>query len=244
MIRQTLWALMAAVTAAALTPAPDADAATFRVTSRIYEGDNLNASSEHWILFDNGLIYDLPRIDDRFVTVFDPAQKRVTLLDRQGRVQTRLNTDDLLGAAAQVRADAATEQQKARIGVDAKVEPSRRVIGYSIRFADFEYHATTQQPDDPDVAADYGRFTLLASQLNIVRHLGPPPFARMTLVQYMAARGELPLECTLLVGQGENTQRYRSTFAVAELSETDRKKIDGIRSMLALYREVPLKEFP
>jgi hypothetical protein len=145
---------------------------------------------------------------------------------------------------AKARANAKTDQRKERIGLAAKVEQSTKVIGYALRFGDFEYHAATQTPDDVAVAIEYGLFADLASRLNIVRRLGPPPFGRMTLNRHIAQRKELPLETTLIMHRGEESDEYRSTHALEELTDADQEKIKEVRGMLALYPEVRLNKFP
>ena len=74
---------------------------TFSVTTQIFVGEQKTPASEHQILFDQGLVYDVPVINRRFITVFDPAQKRVTLLDRDTQVQASVSTDDLIKITAQ-----------------------------------------------------------------------------------------------------------------------------------------------
>jgi hypothetical protein len=237
--------LLSAVMAITFMTVPMAAfAANFRVTSKIYEGANTDASAEHWILFDERHVYDLPQIESRFVTVYDLVKNQVTRLDRQTQVKTRLKTDDLVEATAQIRAAAKTRQQKDKLGLTAKVVPSNRVSGLSIRFENSEHHTTTQAPDDPAVAVDYGRFADLALRLNIFRLGVPPPFARMTLNDHITAAGELPLKTTLTLQLRNAKKEYRSTHELSELNDSDRKEIDEVRGMLTLYREVPLKEFP
>lgn len=221
-------------------------AATFRVTTKIFEGAKLDAAAEHVILFQEGLVYDFPQIDTRFVTVYDPAQNRVTLMDRENQQQTTLSTDDLIQVTAQARAAARTPEQQEQLGLLAKVERSSRVSGYSVRFGNMEYHVTTQQPNDPSVAADFARFADLASRLNIVRRMGPPPFGRMTLNQHIAALSQIPLETTLTLHRGESSQEFRSTHLLEELqgmTPEDQKLIEEARGMQAVYRQVEPKDF-
>ena len=221
-----------------------ASAATFRVTAKIYQGANLEAAAEHWILFDNGLVYDLPQKGSPYVTVYDPAQKQVTLLHREQQVQATLSTEDLVRITAQARAAATSAEQRERLGLATKVEPSTQVIGYSIQFGNFEYHTTTQTPDDPTIAVDYGRFAILAKRMDIARRLGPPPFGRMTLSQYIAAKKEIPLETVLTIRHGQQSEEFRSTQTLAELTDADREKMDEVRGMMTLYRDVPLDQLP
>lgn len=219
------------------------EAATFCVTTKVFDGASLQPFEEHRILFDNGLVYDLPQIESRLVTIFDEARGQVILLDRQNRVKTTLETEFLLRAAAQTRADATTPQKRQSWGLDVTVAPSNRVIGYTIAFGNLEYHTTTQTPQDPVMAVDYARFAILASRLNIVRGLGPPPFGRMTLNEYIANKKELPLETTLTVRREKQASDFRSTHEVEELSQADRKRIDEIRGMLELYQEIDYRAF-
>ena len=219
-------------------------AGTFRVTTKIFVGDQVDAASEHQILFDQGLVYDVPQINRRFITVFDQAQKRVTLLDRETQVQTSVGTDDLVKITAQARAAVTTPEQRKKLGIEARVESAQAGNGYTIKFANLEYRTTTQKPHDPVVAADYAMFVDMASRLNLVRRLGPPPFGRMTLHQQLAALGELPLELTLTLSGGKQSEHYRSTHAVGALTDLDRGTINEVRGFLALYRQVDLKAFP
>lgn len=216
----------------------------FCVTTKIFAGDQRDPASEHQILFDQGLVYDVPVVNPRFITVFDPAQKRVTLLDRDTQVQTSVSTDDLVKITAQARASVKDDEQKKKLGMEATVQTSDQRAGYSIKFANLEYHATTQKPDDPKIASDYAVFVDLASRLNLVRRLGPPPFGRMTLHQELASRGELPLELTLTIAGSKQTEQYRATHAVGELADSEREVIQEVRGFLALYRQVDLKTFP
>lgn len=222
-------------------------AATFRVTTKVFEGSSLDAAAEHLILFEEGLVYDFPKIETRYVTIYDPAQNQVTLLDRQSQVQTTVSIDDLIKVTAQARAAAKTTEQQSQLGLQAKVEKSSRVNGYALRFGNLEYHVTTQRPTNPSVAADFARFVDLASRLNLIRRLGPPPFGRMTLNHHLAAQAEVPLETTLTLHRGDESQEYRSTHVLEELEEVsseDRKRIQEVRGMLAVYRQVEMKDFP
>jgi hypothetical protein len=229
-----------------LSPAP-AIAATFRVTTRIFEGVQVEAAAEHLLLFDQGLVYDFPQVETRYVTVYDAAQGRVTLLDRQTQVQSALRVIDLINVTAQARAAAQTPEQQEQLGLHAKVEQSAQGDGYSLRFGNLEYHMTTQRPEDPSVAADFARFADLASRLNLVRRLGLPPFGRMTLNSHVASLSELPRETKLTMRRGEELQEFRSTHDLEVLSEItgdDQKRIEEVRGMQALYRHVEIKDFP
>ncbi|MEM8668570.1 MAG: hypothetical protein AAGG48_13710 [Planctomycetota bacterium] len=230
--------------AAALAFAENASAATFRITTLLYEGAAIQPAAEHRILFDQGLIYDLPQKDSRFVTVYDPAQGSITLLDRTTKVQATIDIDGLTRAAALARAAADTKQKEDLLGLNAQVTDSTRVIGYSISYGKLEYETTTQQPPDPKMATDFGRFTILSSQLNIVRRFGPPAFGKMTLYEHISRRGELPLELTLTVNQRDAVQTFRATHKLERLMDSDRTMIREVRAMMDLYKDVDFEKFP
>ncbi|MGI9465879.1 MAG: hypothetical protein ACR2OA_02015 [Rubripirellula sp.] len=216
----------------------------FCVTTKIFVGDESEPVSEHQILFDEGLVYDVPVINRRFITVFDPAQKRVTLLDRDTQVQTSVSTDDLIKITAQARAAVVDDEQKKKLGMDAEVKKIDQGTAYAIKFANLEYRTTTQRPESSKIASEYAIFVDLASRLNLVRQLGPPPFGRMSLHQKIAANGELPLELTLTIKGSKQSEQYRSTHSVGGVADPERQAINEVRGFLTLYRQVELKAFP
>lgn len=223
-----------------------AGAANFSVTTKIFVGANDVPASQHRVLFDEGLAYDLSVSEPRFLTVFDPLHDQVILLDRESEVQTVIALDDLLKVTAQAKSSVTEPEQRQQLGIDATVTEDD---GYSIKFAGTEYTAKTEKPDDPKMATDYGRFADLALRLNLLRPLGPPPFARMTLNSHIFGKGEIATESTLTLirtaAAGENQRStYRSTNQLGPLAAEDRQKIEEVRGLLAIYRQVPLKEFP
>lgn len=225
----------------------NAYSATFRVTTKVYSGKSLDPSSKHLILFEEGIVYDFPQIDPRFVTIFDSGKQMVTILDRETQMQTSVTVDDLVKITAQARAAATTEEQKAQVGLNAVVKDSRLVQGYSLAFGTLEYHMTGQKAPSAAVATEFAKFVDLAARLNLVRRLGPPPFGRLTLNQHLSTREEIPLETILLVKRESGSQQYRSTLlleSVDGLSEEDRKRVKEVAGMRAIYRQVDLKSFP
>ncbi len=162
-------------------------------------------------------------------------------MDKKSEVQAVVALDDLLKITAEAKASVSEPEDRKRLGIDAEVNFDDR---YSIKYGGTEYVVETEKPLDATIATDYGRFADLALRMNIVRPLGPPPFARMTLNSHIAAKGEVPKRSTLTMDRGDVTDRYRSTNEIGELTEADRKSIDEIRGLLVVYRQVPMKEFP
>ena len=242
-----------ATTVSAKTPGPDSAAIgtppartedqTFSVTAKIFESTSKQASAHHRLLFDAGVVYDLPQLETRFITVFDPAQRQVTLIDRKAKNQTMVSTDDLVKFTAGVKAAATTDAQREQLGLLAQVVPSDRIDGFSIEFSGAQYDVSTQQPQHRWMADDFSRFSDLASRLNLIRHRSLPPFARMSLGFKIASMGELPLQTNLTIRRGDQVQSFRSTATIGVLAAEDRSKIEEVRSMMSLYPQVSWKEF-
>ncbi len=220
-----------------------ARAATFSVTTRIYVGQADSPSAEHRVLFDDGRAYDLSLSERRFATVYDSQQGQVILLDRKSEVQAVVDLEDLLKVTAEVKASVNDTENRQQLGVDAKVIAAQG-NGYRIRFAGTEYYAETEKPTDPTIARDYGRFADLALRMNILRPLGPPPFARMTLNSHIAAKGEIVTLSKLTLSRGDQSAEYRSSNQIGELTASDRESIGELRELLTTYRSVALKDFP
>jgi hypothetical protein len=217
------------------------NAAEFTVATKIFVADVESPVAEHRILFADGLVYDLPQTDDRIATVYDAANGKIVLLDRESQQQTILGLEDLLRITAEAKASIDGADDRNRFGLNAQVISEN---GYRIEFAGTEYRVQAETPSDPGIAADYGRFADLALRMNIVRPTGPPPFARMTLNSHIAARGEFPRESNLKISHGEQTIHYRSANQIGELTTEDRQQIERIQTELADYRQVPLADFP
>ncbi|TWU26188.1 hypothetical protein Pla52o_00400 [Novipirellula galeiformis] len=218
-----------------------AQTADFRITTEIYENWSSNPSAKHLILFAGNLTYDLAEIEGRYATVYDPDRKRVILLDRHAKTRTTIDTEDMIRITAQARAAAETREQQERLGILAT--PELESDRYRISYGDARYETTVQTPADIAMAIRYGQFVDLASRLNLVHRRGLPPFARMTLSQRVASDGKIPKETTLTIRRGVKVDRFRSQHElIASLSQQDKKRIEEIGGMLALYSEVPLSE--
>ncbi|NND96399.1 MAG: hypothetical protein HKN47_03610 [Pirellulaceae bacterium] len=228
-------------------PAEDASSGpkSFRVVIQIFEGDSNSVVAEHLILFHDGVFYDLDNVGKDIVTIYDPMRQRVVLLDHATKVRATVGTNDLTKMTAELRANASTKQLKDRLGMSASVAHDAESNQYTIAYGTVQYTTTVQTPDSPAAALQFGQFADWASRLNIARKRGLPPFGRMSLNQRIASDGQIPQELKLVFKQGGDTSSYRSTHQLTQgLTKSDREEIKKLTGMLALYGEVPLKEFP
>jgi hypothetical protein len=234
------------VLAARSAPAPaPASAPSFRIETEVFEGTQVKPQSQHLLLFDAGIIYDLPLGSGSTISVFDPVRSRVMLLHKIQRVRTSISTDSLIQISAQVRSAAIDAGAGKSLGLEAKVLAAEAPDTFSIEFADTKYTVTTQPALKDGIAGEYAAFTVWACRLNLARHVGSPPFARMTLADFLAAEKVLPRQIKLDVRRGLTKRAYRSEHLfVGRLGDLDRKRINDVGEMIASYTEVEFAAFP
>lgn len=222
----------------------NAQSVPFCVSVKTFVGSSVQPAAENRIVFDNGLVYELPQLDPSTLTLYDPSQGLVTLLDRTNQVQSVVRIDDLVTATAQARAAADTDEKREQIGLNARVRTSDRMIGYSIEFGGAVYHTSTQKPSSSSMASEFGRLSDLAARVNLVRRHPLPPFARMTLNDRITSAGEIPLETTLSLTRGDRTDEYRSVMTIGEITPADQTAMKEVQGMMTLYKNVALVDFP
>ncbi|WP_235033230.1 hypothetical protein [Rubripirellula obstinata] len=224
------------------------DDQAFAVVQRIYQSETSDPVAQHRLLFDGGVIYDLPEIQTRIVTVYDPAKKQVILIDRQAKNQTSISTTKLVEFTANVKAGSANPSD---LGIGTVVRPSDRVDGYTAEFSNTDdakhfgvrYDVTTQTVHSHTMAKDFGRFSDLSSRLSLLRRRGLPPFARMSLSRKLSSLGVLPSETTLTVQRGDHSEHFKSTTTVESFTKKDGESINQVRGMIASYESVAMNEF-
>lgn len=226
--------------------APAADSFVVQIVN--FQIGHSEPVAKHRIVFDGQVAYDFDELSEENVTVFDADRNRVVVLNRKIKARSIVPTQQLAQLAAELRAQADTPEKKERYGISATVDvdsstSSPAVLG--IDFGGSKYKTTLQDTPNKTAAMQFGQFADWASRLNMARHLGGPSFGRMTLSQAIAAQDRLPLELTLEVQRGATKVSYRSVHTVEKkLSDEDRRRIDEVSGMIALYTDLPLKEFP
>lgn len=218
---------------------------SFRVEIDLYEGTQERPLDQHLILFDSGVVYDLPVGTEPTITVFDPARGRVMLLHKTQRVRTSIPAETLIQLSAQARSVAIEAGAEKSLGMDARVRPTDQADSYALEFGDTKYTITAQNALAQGVASEFAQFSVWACRLNIARQVGSPPFARMTLAEFLAAEGAIPRQVRLEVRRGLKPRLLRADHLyVGRLSDLDRSKIAEVGEMLASFSEVSFAEFP
>jgi hypothetical protein len=218
--------------------------ASFVVTTVNHQAGVEAPVATHRIVFDEGVVYDFDELDDNSITVFDTKRNRIVLLNRELKSRAIVSMDQLTKFAAEMRASATTPERKEKFGISAEVQldPGDK---YRIAYGGIQYTSTSQPAKTESVAKQFGQFADWACRLNMKRRLGIPPFVRMSLNAALASRNQLPLELAVSFKQQNEMLRLSSLHTVSpQLSKRDHQRIDEVSGMIALFKEIQLKELP
>ena len=178
--------------------ASTAVAADFRVKSLIYQDPEPTVLSTSWTIFSGGKVYDFRHQGNSGtadeITLFDPAARTFTLLNRSRHVTTTVRLDDVQMFTAQLKAHA-TDPQKQHLDflinpqMNVKYnETSKRI---TIECEKLTYSAVGIAPRDETAIAAYRMYADWSAQLNTIRG-SLPPFVRMRLNRELASRRMIP----------------------------------------------------
>lgn len=229
------------------TDSPPADDGSFQVTIEVYEvteDGQQKLFDRHLVLFKGGKAYDFALLKPRDVTLIDPAGSKVTLLSRDKQVQSSIANQDLVAAAARVRLYAKNQGIEERLGINAKPD-AQPDENYQISFTGIQYDATTAQPTMPMQPAKFAEFTDWVARVNLIRKLGTPPFARMTLGRTIATDGLVPSTITLSLKSKDQSRTFLSRYTFKSgLSVANQDRLDEVAGMISLYKVIPSEAFP
>ncbi|TWU10461.1 hypothetical protein [Allorhodopirellula heiligendammensis] len=241
--------MMAATTRAQDTLVSTAATPRWVVLTEVFQGDAKQPHETHHIVFQNGIYYDFPASDAQSWTVFDLTKSRVILLDRERQERTSIPMEDLVQLTARAETELTNKDQRARFGMDAQPAQAN-ATQFSIQFDDTEYHISGVRPQDPEVAAQYGRFVDWVCRLNIARPRGVPPFARMKLNDLMTAQNILPRETSVTLTRHLGAERIAATIRLrsmtshsSEIDETLAGQIQDAQTMRVVFNEVPWDQY-
>ncbi|MEM0925196.1 MAG: hypothetical protein AAGJ83_04090 [Planctomycetota bacterium] len=227
--------------------AADVSADDFRVAVRIVEV--MEDGSEKTIdrrlhLFFGAKAYDFSLLAPQDVAVVDPAGTSVTLISREKTVTHRIGTVNLVEIAGRLKAYARTNDKKDKLGIDAPIRErpiDSESTEYRTAFADVVYITDANKPVEASQALRFAEFTEWLARVNLYREMGSPPFARMALANKMGTDGLVPSCVTLRLSSRQFKTYYEFS---TEFTEMDRKRLDEVAGMVALYRNVSAAEFP
>jgi hypothetical protein len=245
--RLTISALLLAATFACTT----AHAADFRISTKIYVGEEGKKESlpvsETTTLFLSGTVYDFLADGSQTAVFRKPAGKegRFILLDSDRQTRTELTTAQLTGAMQGLQKWAASQKDPMlKFAANPKFDESFKPNESRLVLASYHqtYTVTTRPVEHVEAMAEYQEFLYWYAQLNTLLHAGPPPEPRLRLNEALARHRVVP-EQVVLTRAGEKEPLRAVHEFTMRLSRDDMDKIDDVRAALASFREVSNEEF-
>ncbi len=225
-----------------LATATNAQVNDFRVETDIYFSSQKGPPDRQSVtLFQSGIYYDYALDDPTAVTIIDPDQGRIILLDTKRNIKTTLQMQELLEVVEAARLQASSSAELAEIVQAANnVQFDEQQKSISVGSSPMLYNARTQQPPNASIAEQFAAFANWSARLNAVHTSRRPPFIRLRLNDELAQRGLLPAEITLTThANGKQSQTVRSRLiAHWQLSAADNDKIRQTNELLQRLSEV------
>jgi hypothetical protein len=213
----------------------------FRVETDIHFDNQKGAPTKQSVtLFRGGLYYDYSLDDPTAITIIDPAQERIILLDIKRNIKTTINTRELLELVEAAKTQAQTSPELVELVSAANnvmFDPAKNTI--VVGSSQMQYQSTTQQPPGALMAQQYADFASWSARLNAVYTSKRPPFVRLQLNKELADRGLMPAEITLSTGaNGKSAQTRSRLLAQWQLSPADLEKIQQTNEKLVRLNDV------
>jgi hypothetical protein len=209
----------------------------FRIHTRLFQGDNEEATSANTTLFRAGLVYDFSEGAGE-VAIFDAPRERFVLLDRSRRVKCEVLTKDIERAISELKGLAAADERDAlrRFLADPQFELEPGVAANQLAFQSpwMTYRVVTEPAVSDEAAQQYAEFSGWYARLNTLAGRGGLPFARIMVNAELRRRKVVPQEVRLSIegagppGAERHDVELRTVHQVAwHLSSEDLERIDA-----------------
>lgn len=221
--------------------------ADFRLETDLMEAGKAKPIDQTVTLFANGIAYDYSRETPHRVMVVDASNNRITFLDSQRQIQTRVNLNELqsgIESAKNRLMQVPGGPEKLEDAAKLSVDPSSGVITVGQKF--IRYEATAESPSSPQFADQYAVFANVSSLVNAWQSHGtsPPPFARMQLNQTLGDRKAIPTTITRTVFAGSRESKVISRIHPSySLTAEDKQRVDQFGAMILSYPTKSLAEY-
>lgn len=241
---------LATLAMASAVEIPTAVAADFRVQTKVYSGDASQLIGTNSTIFRGGVVYDYMDGSNE-VTIFDPAQRRIVLVDVQRGVQAQMSTDEIVQLTSWVKQQASGSnnaflkfcaQPKFNVSHDA----AKQLWKFDSKV--LSYQVVTMSPGDA-IADQYREFGDWYARFNsIVRPHIQPPFPRLVVNERLARTKSIPKSVRLWISPqprtGNQEMVIRSVHDVsAEVTPSDLKRVEQTQQQLSSFRRVSIKDF-
>lgn len=224
--------------------APDMN--DFRIDIDIYEDEKKPPVSSVQTIFSAGQYIELDDVNGR-ITVVDPSQGQITILDSKRKSFVRLEMADMERQLNRVRSGMTPDQLRKFSSDDDPVIEGDNYVSFGNEWFRYTFRPVT--PANPNMATSYGDFANWSARIN-ARYYNAPPFIRMQLNQMLMDQRQLPAELrrlTVVPSKAETPAKKEEIVArmiVKEsLSESDRTRVASVMKSMDEYKKISDKEF-
>jgi hypothetical protein len=249
-----VWLLVGLTCALCCAPNQTVHAEDFRVDTEVFRGSSKEPIAEILTIFHHGNVYDFQLARPHEITISEPRQGRVTLLNVQHKKKAVIDTLELLNAAINVQAAAAQLNNPVFV---AAAEPAFEVTSseYSENNSKFtklvfanktlQYTVSGQLARHPAAANDYRYFSDLSARLSSLRSGGLPAGARLEVNAEIANKGLLPKSVERVVHESRfgKSEVRTEHLVVWTLAQEDRKRIDTASTYLVEFALLDFNSF-
>jgi hypothetical protein len=241
-------AVACAAVAAAARPSP---ADEFRVETSVFVGKKKEPVSRNTTYFSAGVVYDF-LLAPTEITVFDPARRRMVLLDPSRQIKAELSTEEIL----KLNADMQSVAERSSIPFlkfvarpEFQTEQDEQAGSLTLSSEMLTYRVISQKAKTETAAMQYRRFADWYARMKpLVQPGAMPPAARLELNRRIAANRWIPQQVHRTIrtqtGPIRRTTTAHSEHAVRWfLDESDTKRIESARRDLASFKLVSLEEY-
>ena len=222
----------------------------FKIESQIYVGGEDQPSSSNVTMFSDGLVFDFQTkgTQSNEVTILQPKQHQIILLDRLRRMKLVLDDVQLIKMADALRRDT-TQDKTAGFLVNERFEETLSLNNgaATLKSPTITYSLRGNRPANLKVFPIYANFIESFTRMQVSDPHAFSPFPRMRLNETIRKLGWIPSEVKVtfepnaLMKQGL-TATSKHTY-IEGLSSTDLEKIAEIKTEWLNFEAVDLYEF-
>jgi len=214
-----------------------AHAQEYSISTRVYRLGQALPVATSLTLFQDGVGYDFPANGNGVVTVIDPQNSRLVLVDPRAKKQAMVTMPTLSDFIQQLR-DAGMKHPSPdrRIMFNPQLAVKNTGNANIVLLASkaVTYRVKGIKPPQTRIADEYLRFLNWSARLNATHPGNMPPFARIRVNVELLKHGLIPAEGERTIIRGQHSEKLRSTHtAVWSLSAAEKQNIHEVRAHMA-----------
>jgi hypothetical protein len=227
----------------------------FRIDTEVFIGSEREPAVETLTVFSQGRIYDFLLTKPEEITLFEPSQARITLIDVNRQVKAVLETRELLDAVLSLQA-AAEESKDEIFRAAAKplfetkseefTENGAKFTRFTLEGTPIMYKAVGQVARHPDAAREFKYFADWSWRLNSVRPGNLPAGARLQVNDLLSKQNLIPTRIDRVITPSvfaRKIEMHSKHLVNWRLSAEDRKRIDTTGDYLANFQVISFDDY-